>query len=234
MKSLSLAILAMMLIIGCEGAGARETRAGAWSVILSGGRGIGLSTRGVEAAMRAGGFDDPLGCMFWCSGPEDGPQSDRSGTAWQLAVRRQQREDTQLWVLIARTPLGETRGLKEGIGYSYIKQSAITCAFLVGKGGRRDRGWYVAGGPAVYRVTLQHSLRPDGPCVSTTTIGASATLGEVYPLNRRFFLDVHGQCFLAVPVKMGPLDIPYLSATLPRTSVNFTHGVLALGVGVRL
>jgi len=234
-------VVAAFLVIGHDALGQQEpgSPVRVWSVSVAAGAGIGLSTRGVEAAMKAGGFDDLEGCMFWCTSPKSTPYSDHGGRSMQLTVRRRLGGTTHVRAMVARTVLGETHGYKETApgGFLFLKQSVITCAVLAGVGGRDDRGLYIASGPSVFRVALEHTEMPGGPTVAAIRLGAIAALGFVVPLDRRYFLDLQGRCCITGPVKMGPVDVPgsYGSSrgTLPRTGVNFTHGVLALGIARR-
>jgi hypothetical protein len=139
--------------------------------------------------------------------------------------------------MVARTVLGETDGYKSAGGYLDFRQSVISGAILAGVSRKDERGFYVEGGPSLFRVALEHTEEPGGPTVTAIRLGAIAALGFVVPLDRRYFFDLQGQWCVTAPVTMGPVDVPgsYGSSrgTLPRTGVNFTHGVLTLGIARR-
>ncbi len=61
-----------------------------WSVSVAYGGGSGKSSQGVEAAMRAGRFDDtsPFRCFFFCAGPTAHPFSTGGDMTVPLTVRR--------------------------------------------------------------------------------------------------------------------------------------------------
>jgi hypothetical protein len=244
MKIRSTAVfVASLLLIGHQAFGADETSPAVrmWSVSLGVGGGIGLASRGVGNLMRAAGFDDLEDCMFWCTGkPRPTPRTDQGGRSGQIVVRRRLGPTTQLRAMVSYTTLGETTGYRIGSldtlgGYLILRQSVSACALQVGVGRRDDLGLYLVGGPSVFRVMLKEPDLPGGPTMTATSVGAIAALGFMFPLglHPRLFLDAQAQCCLVAPVNMGPTSTP-LVGELPRTRVNFTHGVASIGLGVRL
>lgn len=239
----TLVTIAGLLVIGQDALGAQVPQPAVrlWSVSVAAGGGWGESSQGVEAAMRAAGFDD-ASCsgFFSCGRLIAHPFSRGAEPTWLLTVRRRFGKVAHLRTAMGRITLGETHGYKaDGFGdFIFLRQRASTYAIMAGINAQDGGGLWVAAGPAFHRVALEHIELPRGPAVTANRLGAVVALGLVLPPRKRFFVELQGQYRLVGTVDLGPIDVASIGegigGTLPRTGVNFNHGVLLLGLGVRL
>ena len=249
----SIVVLLSILILGpATSAASEQTSASkAWSAAVGTGAAVGLSTRGVSNAMRAGGYDDPTcrgGWFLSCDELDSTPYSEYAGKSWDLSVRRRMNSTTWLELLVARDNLGRTIGYRDEVpaGPMYLNQTATSLAFLIGKG-REDAGLnlshpWCSVGPALFRLAIDHENPPhqDTPNnVSAIMPGAVASIG--YALGTgiwRSVAEVQLRCNLIPPVKLGPVRLPLAgndpAGSLPRTTINFTHVVVFLRLGMRI
>jgi hypothetical protein len=213
-----------------------------WSVSIATGGARGRSTQDVEAAMRAGGFDDRTPDFF---GPgRDHPYSTGDGGGPLLTIRRRFGKMAHVRAMVSHVDLDETRGFTFGQtlgnwGWIDLRQSVSTYAIMAGINREADGGFWVAGGPALYRVALERTGAFGGPDITANRLGAVAGLGFVLSVRKRFFAELQGQYRLVGSADVGPIDVAgivgdSIAGTLPRTKVNFSHSVLLIGLGVRL
>jgi hypothetical protein len=207
-----------------------------WSVSIAAGSAGGRSTHDLEAAMRAGGFDDRTPDFIFTG--RDHPYSEGAGGGATLTICRRFGKMAHVRAVVGRSSLGETHGftLDGSWGWIDLKQSVSTYAIMAGIN-EADGGFWVAGGPGLYRVTLADDLsgRPD---ITADRLGAVVGLGFLLPVRKRFLVELQSQYRLVGSAVVGPIDVGFVghppAGTLPRTRVNFDHGVLLLGLGVRL
>lgn len=243
MTGRSIAILVATLLAFGHGAPRAQSTAPplrSWSMSLAIGGASGLSRWGVERLMKASGFDDQEGCMFWCDGsPRNTPHSDLGGRNLQVAVRRRLGPSTHVRALLSRSMLSVTTGYRNGApdvqgGYLILEQSVVSAGLLLGTEVKEERGFYVAGGPSVFRVKLEDPEFHDTARFAATTLGVIGTAGFVAaPSGEWYFVELQGQIFLMPTVVMKPTSTQYVGP-LPRAHVNFSHGTVTLGVGLRL
>lgn len=227
--------VAGLLVIGQDVLRAQTPRPPArlWSVSVAVGTGSGRSFQDVEAAMRAGGFDDRKPpCMGpFCFSDETAypiSLSKQGNPTLLLTVRRRFGRTAHIRALMGSVTLGETLGYDADANASVILKQSVTTYAIMG-GIETDDGPWIAAGPAVYRVALERiSLR----------LGAVLAAGLVLPARKRFFVEFQGQFRLVGTVDLGPINVDGIgggsAGTLPRTGVNFNHSVVLLGVGFRL
>ena len=235
--------VAGLLVIGQGALSAQvpQPPVGLWSVSVAAGGGSGRSSQGVEAAMRAGGFDDRSPASFFGPG-RNHPFSRGGGLVGLLTVRRRFGKMAHVRAVMGGITLGQTHGYKAGQGfgggYVFLKQSVSTYAIMAGINAQHDAGPWVAAGPALHGVALEHMESAGGPAVTANRLGAVVALGVVFPPRKQFFVELQGQYRLVGTVDLGPIDVARTgggtAGTLPRTGVNFNHWVLLLGVGARL
>jgi hypothetical protein len=249
----SIVTLLTILIFGSApfAASGRASAPKAWSAAIGVGAAVGLSTRGVSNAMRAGGYDDPTcvsGGLFSCDEIGPTPYSEYAGVSWDLSIRRRVNPTTWLELLVARDKLARTIGYRDEVpaGEMYLNQTAASLAFLIGKGRENadlaPRHPWGSIGPALFRVAINHETPPhqDTPNnVSAILPGAVASIGYAFgPRSRRFVSEVQLRCNLIPPVKLGPVRLPLAgndpAGSLPRTTINFTHVVIFLRLGMRI
>lgn len=244
---LAVLVLSHAALAASDGASASK----AWSATVGVGKAVGLSTRGVSDAMRAGGYDDPTcvsGGIFSCDEVGPTPYSKHAGVSWDLSIRRRMNPTTWLELLAARNNLGRTIGYRDEVpaGEMYLNQTATSIAFLIGKGrehaGLGDGLPWGSLGLALFQVAVNHETPPHQDTannVSAIVPGAVASIGySLGPGSGRFIPEVQLRCNLIPPVKLGPVRLPLAGndpvGSLPRTTINFTHVVVVLGFGMRI
>lgn len=192
--------------------------------------------------MRAGGFDDRTPDFIFLG--RDHPYSTGGDGGSHLTIRRRFGEMAHVRAVVSHVDLGETHGFTFGQtsgnwGWIDLKQSVSTYAIMAGINREADGGFWVAGGPALYRVALERTGAFGGPDITANRLGAVVGLGCVLPARKRFFAELQGQYRLVGSADAGPIDVAgivrdSIAGTLPRTKVNFSHGALLIGLGVRL
>jgi hypothetical protein len=211
-----------------------------WSVSIAAGSAIGRSSHDLEAAMRAAGFDDRTPDFLFPG--EDHPYSTGVGGEATLTICRRFGKMAHVRAVMGRCNLGETRGFTSESGdwaggNINLEQSVSTFTIMAGVNREADGGFWVAGGPALYRVALEDGLS-GVTHLTANRLGAVVGLGFVLPVRKRFTVELQSQYRLVGSVDVGPIDVGYAghppAGTLPRTKVHFDHGVLLLGLGVRL
>lgn len=193
--------------------------------------------------MRAGGFDDPQ-CyspfifQFSCERLIAHPHSRGGELVGLLTVHRRFGKMAHVRAVLGGITLGQTDGYKAGGGEVFLKQSVSTYAIMAGINAEAGADAWVAAGPALHRVALEHTESAGGPAVTANRLGAVVALGVVFPPRTRFLVELQGQYRLVGTVDLGPIDVASFgggtAGTLPRTGVNFNYWVLLLGVGARL
>jgi hypothetical protein len=94
-------------------------------------------------------------------------------------------------------------------------------------------------GPSLNFLKVQ-DISAGGGSPSSTTIrpGLLAEASLTTPARSRVFFEISAQYRYVLPAEIGPIDEPASmfseGAQLPRTGVSFSHGMVALGLGVRL
>jgi len=244
--SLALAMPCVTEPAASEGA----PRSSNWCALLGFGRAAGLSTHGVSNALRAGGYNDPAcvsGGPFSCDKVGPTPYSKQAGSSWDVSLRRRVNPTTWMELVVARDNLGRTTGYRDELpaGGMYLNQTVLSVTCLVGKGRegqspKLTRPWWSIG-PALCRFAIDHETPPSQHTpnnVSAVRPGAVASIGYVLGTgSRRFVPEVMLRCNLVPPVKLGPIRRPLAgtdsAGSLPQTTVNFTHVVILVRLGIR-
>lgn len=188
--------------------------------------------------MRSAGLADvmPAGCFIYCSGPISFPRTYMVGPPPKtLVVRYFVRPAVQVRCLWAQAPLGETHGYKADLHFLTLDKRVSTYALMgaVGTG-----PLWLAVGPSLNRFVVGESFDPQQPQRSATRAGLALSAELTVPERRRLFLVLSADYRFVLPADVGPYDVNDFSgaviATLPRTSVSPSHGVVTLGLGFRM
>lgn len=211
-----------------------------WSISVSFGGAVASSSSDVEDALRAGGFDDNP-CPF-CPDAEEYPSSGEVGVALAVTVGKRLTRDVHASVQVSRLPRTETDGhrgdLFDGASVT-VHQRTTTATALVGYSLLPGQLVWVAGGPTVGWVSLEH-VDDAGSSVQQkrTRVGAAVEIGTLLLQRGRLFLDLHSQYRLLGSAEFGAVDVRDASGnpagTIPAWSVSFNHFIFLLGAGIRL
>ena len=206
------------------------------SVSLAGGFTWGGPASGIEAPLRAAGYDDTFyGCLFdLCSGPTSHPSSDQDEDpfeSWTLGLRYLHDPRFGVALLVARTPLQVTDGFRSDTPdkpsssgeYAHMN-SEVTVVAALATVGAADVVW-VGVGPSVNLVTIREMWEGSS---KATTVGVVAEAGLRWPPASRAFFQVNAQYRWAASAEMGLFEFA------PTANVSASHTTLAVGVGVRL
>ena len=183
--------------------------------------------------MRAAGLADVMegGCFVFCSGPISHPQTYSNGLPRTWVVRYFVRPAAQVRFLWAQAPLGETHGYKADLHFLTLDKRVSTYALMgaVGAG-----PLWLAAGPSLNRFVVRESSQQSGATRAGAVLSAELTVPE----RRRLFLVVSADYRFVLPADVGPYELDDFAgavvATLPRTSVSPSHGVVSLGLGFRM
>jgi len=231
---------AMWLCLAAPAAAQTEP---SWSVAAT----LGMPGPGpapdLEDAMRASGFDAPGGgCVFGlCFPPMEHPRSNTGlnrsiGYPFALQLdRRLSDRGLDLSLLLARTPLGETRGL-HATGTPLDVEYAVDSVGVMATMERA--GFAVGAGPAIHIARLRDAERlyGGGPWERQTKLGALLQGRMTLPARARLFVDVSGQYRYVGRVEVGPIaphPIWEPGASFPRSAVSFSHWFVGVGSGIR-
>lgn len=209
-----------------------------WAISIAGGAVLDdRATGSIENAMRAAGLAGvmPAGCFIYCSGPISFPQTYRDGPQTTLVVRYFVRPAVQVRFLWAQAPLGETHGYQADLHFLTLDKRVSTYALMgaVGTG-----PLWLAVGPSLNRFVVRESFDPQQPQRSATRAGLALSAELTVPERRRLFVVLSADYRFVLPTDVGPYEVDDFAgaviATLPRTSVSPSHGVVSLGLGFRM
>lgn len=210
---------------------------------VSGGVGSarGSTWQDVEAAFRAGGFDDTFcaGCVAVPATVH--PYSEQERQTLFLNVRWQITSVAHAALTVARSNLAKTRGYMatpDGLGaYVHVEQSVTDYGLLVGLNlPQATAGAWVAAGPALYHATLSGGY-PGAPRATALRVGGMGAAGIEFPSESRLFVGVQVRYHIVGHADLEPIDVTDgtggIVGTVPRTPVNFTHWAVLGNAGVR-
>lgn len=224
--------------MGGQGAAAQEALLRTWTVQVAIGNARGTSARGVESAMRAGGFDQGYVCIFLCTGTIAHPLSVDADFGTTLTVSRRLRWPVQVSAIVGRSPMGETSGYdgsSPGSAFVHLRQSVdflgITAGANAGKWKYLEAS--ASAGPALYRAYISPINGTPVSEQSRFRIGAMLGARVAFPGRTRLFVSVDAQARFVGTAGFNAFTID-ATRSIPPTRVNFNHTVLLSAFGVRL
>lgn len=209
-----------------------------WSVVASSvaNWGGGLIAD-LETAMIAAGLDDDSACWLFCTGTIAHPKSHRPSMGSKFAVSYNFTPAFGLRASWSVHSLGTTHGYRDPFTYMFVRgqvKAASLVAYVSPNGTLR-----LGAGPAVYLVRF---IRYDSPSRGDTSSGGTNVglvfdVGLTVPRNTRFFLDLGAQYRVVGTGQIGPFETTSLDGSTMTTldgQASFNHGVLSVGVGMRM
>ncbi|NIR44410.1 MAG: hypothetical protein GWN99_00615 [Gemmatimonadetes bacterium] len=206
-----------------------------WAITLNIGWSPGEPPSGtLEEAMIAGDLDDvsPRTCILLvCSGDQPHPQTIGSqGIASAISLSYRANGWLELrgvWAGGGEYP--ETVGYGTGVGWLRLTPSLQTVALIPAF--HIDGVIHVGAGPAMSLATLDDS---EGERYRKIAPGAVLSAGLRLPPGTRFFIEFTGAYRYIAPVDFGSIELPDSSSDyLPDVRMDFSHAMLAVGLGVR-
>jgi hypothetical protein len=211
-----------------------------FTLVLRGGLAFGGPASSMEGAMASAGladstegFGEPIEYP-WSSGYSDGFY----GVSLGFAVKPRLRVSLEA---SSRVDLGETFGHKGAFDWGDTSPSAYvsaagsvqTWAFVASYA---SPTWHLGAGPALGLMeveTFTMSVNRE----SHARPGLVIDGGVRFPSRSRLFVEFGGQYRLFPGIPVGPIAAAAsdgsLLATVPKTSMSFSHGVATAGLGVR-
>ena len=193
-----------------------------------GGAGGGPASQ-IEDAMRGNGFDDTLGCDFFCTGTVSHPFTVHDGITKSFGISYAVKPHLRLRVERVSAGLGETLGLS-GPTMSFLDLrstvAAWTAAALYESGPAR-----IGAGPSLNSILIERTDLPGGPASRATRLGLTLMLQLVTSTHARVFVE-----FLAAYHAVGSVTAgPFAStgATLPSLRASFNFATFQAGLGMR-
>lgn len=191
-----------------------------WAVSWSIGVAEGHQIQDLEATFNHVGLRQPdcsLAYLFGCQIPGAGASSPSVAVTLRVPIAR-------LWnalLLLGTGNLG-TVGYYNGSMGGNLELTATTFAVIPTL--QPSAGLWMGAGPAIYVV----SVTPvDGSAERHTRFGGVAQAGVTLPARSRFFLEAVAEYRLVGAADIGPFAI------VPPSRLNFNHGRLGIGLGVR-
>lgn len=150
-------------------------------------------------------------------------------------VRYFVRPAVQVRFLWAQARLGTTVGYKADFHFLGLDKRVSTYALM---GAVLTGPLWLAAGPSLNRFVVQESFDLQQPRRSASRAGVVLSAELTVPQQRRLFLVVSADYRFVLPADIGPYELDDFSgavvATLPRTSVSPSYGVVSLGLGFRM
>lgn len=203
-----------------------------WSV----GGHIGGPASALEGAMRASGFGDDEQCWLFCTGTVSHPFSRTTGGTSTLALSYLAAPWLEIRLQRTTADLGTTFGYHAATdALLAVRQSVATVAALAMVS--PDGLWWVGAGPSL-NVVADDRTDAGGAGQRASRLGAVLDLGFTAPAHSLLFLSITGQYHYVGSSSVGPFSSTGLSqnagTTIPQFNASFSHGLITVGLGIRL
>jgi hypothetical protein len=191
----------------------------------------------IESAMVASGFNETLDFLGRTEYPFS--RTGISGIPWMISLNYAIRQNAikptvLLGVIVSDAPIGMTFGYREPLLFLDIDYSVFTISPTVSV--QFADVFHLGIGPALYTAKSQQTGGTLTVSQSATKVGALLDLGLSYPPHSRFFAILSVQYRYVGKTTIGPFEssLGDSSATMPATSVSYSHSFVSVGMGIRL